>query len=520
MRETTPSAESVDKKQKPDDVNSIRLPMACIVYTPDLVVLDWNSTAKEIFGYTKTEAIGSNILDLIIPDDLFSAVELWKATMENHTVNTAYSFRNITKRNQTIFCNWHTQKFTDENEKSYRFISFAEPIINNENRFSFGGKNSLNDHTDSDQQFNAVFNLQTRQFDYMNPEFLRTLSLVDDENDRSAESILKFIPVNERFRLIRHFLFRSQKNKAINIIFNLSFSQFITRCFHLTGGCYNVAGKGYLVLNARILNDDSLEQLRLGEKVSFPNGSDHLNLKLLQHRNNLEILGDLTSGIVHEINQPLGVVKIVLDNIRLKIESGSLTKDHLEKKCGLIDDNLKRIGELIEEIRIFRKDIRQKNVTFVNLSKSVYRTLELFKMNLANNDIRLKREIDKEIPHIIANEKWLMIIITNLLINAKHSLIQKSLRKDNPAGFRKEIKISVWYDDEKVYLEVWDNGNGIKEKYLTRIFSPFFSTKGDSGSGIGLAIVKNYVTEMNGAIEVDSREHAYASFKVSFPRVD
>lgn len=459
-------------------------------------------------------------MDLIIPDDLFTTVELWKATMENHTVNTSYSFRNITKKNQTIFCNWHTQKFTDENEKSYRFISFAEPVISNENRFSFGGLHSLNDHTNSDQQFNAVYNLQTRHFDYINPEFLRTLTLVDDENTRSAESILKFIPKNERFRLIRHFLCRSRHSKAINTIVHLSFSHFITRCFHLTGGCYNVAGKGYLVLNARILNEDPLEQLQLGEKVSFPNVSDHLNLKLLQHRNNLEILGDLTSGIVHEINQPLGVIKIILDNIKLKIESGSLTKNLLEKKCDIIDDNLKRIGDLIEEIRIFRKDIRKTNVAFVDLSKFVYRTLELFKMNLANSDIMLKQEIDKEIPHIIANEKWLMIIITNLLINAKHSVIQKSLRKDQSAGYQKEIKIRVWCDDEKVYLEVWDNGNGIKEKHLAKIFSPFFSTKGDSGSGIGLAIVKNYVEEMNGAIEVDSREHRYASFKVSFPRVD
>jgi PAS domain S-box-containing protein len=239
---------------------------------------------------------------------------------------------------------------------------------------------------------------------------------------------------------------------------------------------------------------------------------------LLIQKSKLESLGELSAGIAHEINQPLGVIAMSLENLKHKMVSNTITPQYLDSKFQSINDNIKRIRNIIDHIRIFSREQDSFVLDKVNINEVVQNALSMIGTQYRNHNINIWLDLKENIGFTVGSELKLEQVILNLLANAKYALDEKGILKGE-TEFSKEIQIKTDTTPDKIILIIEDNGIGIEAKNLTRIFDPFFTTKPEGyGTGLGLSIVYGLVKDMRGEIFVTSKEKKYTKFKIIFPR--
>ncbi|GEM_PF-3747890 len=487
-------------------------PMGQIICDPDMRIRDWCEQAGSILGYNGNEVTGQHFgvyIEEGCRSELLMLLEEHKA-IEEHIITIPHvPFR---KENKRIFCNWAVLVMRQENQTT-GFLIFIEEVFNPSKLFysAYSGRQfQMPPHT----TFNLIFDNTINGFPYLSPDFASTIAPLIDLNSISA-TFFSHIAKQDRIRTIKHFRTNSHHNAQIDIAFHIHLNQGTTRKVKVNGHCINKDYAHLFVTHVKILNTPPANK-RLGQK---PQGQDfdHAFFEY-GYRSQNELLGELTSGVLHELNQPIGLVQIILDNLKMKLQSGNLDTDYLENKLDLIRTSTTQINELINEVKIFRRDLKGSGTTFIDLNLPIKRMFDFFRVNLINNQIYLTLNLQPDLPPILGNNKWISTIITNLISNSVHSLNRKGKLRIL-YGFSKEIKVSTWLEDDQIILEFWDNGMGIKKKHLKLIFDPFFSTKSHEGNGIGLAIVKRYLEQIGAKIEAESAEREFASFRLTFPAI-
>ena len=234
----------------------------------------------------------------------------------------------------------------------------------------------------------------------------------------------------------------------------------------------------------------------------------------------LASVGLLTAGIAHEISSPIGFIK-TNTNYLLKIlnELAKNQKDNqdvlecIEDFQEVLQDNLQgieSIERLIKELKSFSRPKDQWVV--VDLEEVVESSL-LLSWNFVKRVKHIEKNFRQSLP-VYGNPGKLQEVIINLLVNASDAVVEAN-RVD---GGR--IKISIYSMDSHSCIEIEDNGTGIKQGHLKKIFSPFFTTKGERGTGLGLYLVQKIVKEHNGTIDVSSTVGKGTKFIVCLPAVD
>jgi PAS domain S-box-containing protein len=254
----------------------------------------------------------------------------------------------------------------------------------------------------------------------------------------------------------------------------------------------------------------------------------NMERQLLQ-ADKLASLGQLVSGIAHEINNPntfirgnihiiqeaMGDIFPILDN-HLKshpeMKIARLNYDIFRKHIPvLIDDMVQgsnRIKGIVEGLRKFAR----RDEGFLNENVDINVITEAC-LRLADNQVRrtadVKVNLAPNIPTIVGNSQKLQQVIVNILINASQA-IEKA---------RGTIHVTTSFNDKEVVLQIKDNGKGIDEKTLGQIFDPFYTTKRHhGGTGLGLSIAYGIVKEHKGTIEVESRVGMGTAFSIHIPR--
>ncbi|MFN3466982.1 MAG: two-component system sensor histidine kinase NtrB, partial [Candidatus Brocadiales bacterium] len=210
--------------------------------------------------------------------------------------------------------------------------------------------------------------------------------------------------------------------------------------------------------------------------------------------------GRLVASVAHEINNPLaGIINYLHLHAEEKKEEDR--KKYLElavKGCNRIAGIVKRLLESHQQV--FEGRVSQD----VNLSiRNVVNFLES-KLRLGN--INLVQELDANIPPVYCDPHQLEQVFTNIVINASDAM---------PEGG--DLKIKTGIKDEWVSIDFSDTGYGIPEKDLGKVFEPFFSTKGGSGTGLGLWVSYNIVKAHKGTIEVKSKEGKGTTVSIRLP---
>jgi signal transduction histidine kinase len=232
-------------------------------------------------------------------------------------------------------------------------------------------------------------------------------------------------------------------------------------------------------------------------------------------KSRLESLGELSAGLAHEINQPLSVISLIMENVNYKMQSDTATKEYLVGKFENIYNNINKIKQLIDHVRIFSRD--QGNVIFdkIDVNNVIHAALSMIGIQIKNHQIDLKTELSPDLGYTLGNPSRLEQVLLNLLSNSKDAIMQK---EDNGNIAKKEILIRTFRENKRITINVTDSGTGIPKENLEKIFNPFFTTKSAGrGTGLGMAIVYGIVTEMKGEIRIESEDMKYTSVTIDLP---
>lgn len=228
----------------------------------------------------------------------------------------------------------------------------------------------------------------------------------------------------------------------------------------------------------------------------------------LVQANKLAQLGQITAGVAHEINQPLGAMRILAENCLALLAK----KD--SKAPALIGSNLDtivrlngRIGHITRELRAFsRKGNRETGP--VSLKESLDSAMLLNHSRLRENKVKLVRDPFDPKIEVIGGRTRLEQVFVNLLQNAFEAL------EDSP---RPQIRISIKMEGDWVFVRIADNGPGLPLKIADSLFTPFATTK-ENGLGLGLVIAHDIVRDLGGELTAESTKDG-ATFMVKLRKV-
>lgn len=228
-------------------------------------------------------------------------------------------------------------------------------------------------------------------------------------------------------------------------------------------------------------------------------------------------LGEMATGVAHELNQPLTVIKTAGSYLMKKVSKHeTIDDDILFTMAQEIDTYVDRAVKIINHMREFgrKTDIVLEQV---QVNKVLKRAFEILGQQLKTRGIEVVWDIEPDLPMILADSGRLEQVIINLLLNARDALDGKWKSPEHDKD-KKKIELITRSDKKSVVVTISDSGSGIPEAYLDKIFDPFFTTKEvGHGTGLGLSISYGIIQECDGSIQAVRNETGGASFIINFP---
>lgn len=233
----------------------------------------------------------------------------------------------------------------------------------------------------------------------------------------------------------------------------------------------------------------------------------------LMHSAKMVTLGEMATGVAHELNQPLNIIRMAADSSIEILKDDKYSQDELIKKLDRISSQTIRAASIIDHMRIFGRRPNSEPAAF-NPQAVVKEAIELISEQLRLSEINIKFEITEKCRTVLGDQMQLEQVVLNLISNAKDIIESKDIDD-------KQICINVVDDSvsNSIYIHVEDNGGGIDENNLSKIFDPFYTTKDPGkGTGLGLSISYGMVTDMGGTIDAINVNYG-ARFTISLPAI-
>jgi C4-dicarboxylate-specific signal transduction histidine kinase len=223
----------------------------------------------------------------------------------------------------------------------------------------------------------------------------------------------------------------------------------------------------------------------------------------------LATLGELTTGVAHELNNPLNNIGLFVGNVIDRMMLGELDLERVVSDLEKAMDQVGKATEIITHLRTFGR-AAPISLEPVAVGDILERSLSLMNEQLRVREINVDVEPAPDELVVLGNAIQLEQVVINLLTNARDALV------DAP---EKTIRLSsALTKDERVSITVSDTGPGIPPGLEQRIFDPFFTTKEvGMGTGLGLSITYGIVKEHGGSIEVTSKPGEGACFEIELP---
>lgn len=236
--------------------------------------------------------------------------------------------------------------------------------------------------------------------------------------------------------------------------------------------------------------------------------------QIVIQKSKLESLGSLAAGIAHEINQPLGMINIGIQNLFNKLSSGTVTKEYTAEKAQHFTENINRIRKIIDHIRIFSRDQKSEIPEKTDTREIITNAISMLQAQCKEHNIKIDIDLPVLPMPVFCNKYRLEQVILNLISNAKDAVEEKYDSFDDT----KWITIRNYQNGQKIFIEVEDNGSGICTDNLDRIFEPFFTTKSESmGTGLGLSICYGIIHDMDGTIKCHSERGKSTLMTIELP---
>ncbi len=229
----------------------------------------------------------------------------------------------------------------------------------------------------------------------------------------------------------------------------------------------------------------------------------------LAHVARVSTMGEMASGMAHELNQPLTSIATNADACIRLTESQQIDIDRLNDVLEVISKQARRAGGIIQQLRNFvKKEMPEK--TRVNLNELIKEVLVLTRHNLRNNSVVLELKLADDLPEVYAQHIQIDQVILNIVKNAIEAM---SVKQSNERILT--IKTEV-VDGNVPMVTIADSGPGFTKKMQDNLFTPFVTTKQD-GMGLGLSISESIISEHGGHLMLDKISGKGAVFKFTLP---
>ena len=224
--------------------------------------------------------------------------------------------------------------------------------------------------------------------------------------------------------------------------------------------------------------------------------------QLATQMDKLSSLGRMAAGIAHEINNPLAGILLYGSNMRKKVPDEGPLADGLD----IVIKETQRCKTIIQGLLDFARDSEPQRV-MVNVNRIVETALGIVENEFHLRHVDIGLTLSKHMINTLLDENQIEQVVINLLLNALHAVDENG-----------KVSVRTFVDEaaDRVCIEIVDNGCGIPEKDLKKIFEPFFSTRA-SGTGLGLSISYGIIRNHQGDIQVVSEPGKGTRFKIAFP---
>lgn len=239
----------------------------------------------------------------------------------------------------------------------------------------------------------------------------------------------------------------------------------------------------------------------------------------LDHAGRLTALGEMATGIAHEINQPLAIIGLANEVLKEYFTKHKDVSFENEAVHG-IEEQIKRASNIITNMRTFAR-VKSDYVDSIDISEPMDIARSFFREQFRLHEIELHTSIADTLPRVKIDPQKFEQIVVNLLSNARYAVEKRAEHAEG--GYKKTIAITLASDSERKFVtfEIQDNGVGMSEETCKRCLEPFFTNKEvGQGTGLGLTIVHTIVTEFKGRIEIKSTEGEGTLFQIVFPAGD
>ena len=217
----------------------------------------------------------------------------------------------------------------------------------------------------------------------------------------------------------------------------------------------------------------------------------------------LAAVGKLAAGVAHELNNPLTGVLTFAEDLMLECDEDDPQREDFE----LIVNETMRCRRIVRDLLDYsRQKAPQRRAMDIN--PLIQRSINMVNRQASFHDVRFELDLEQGLPSVKVDPNQMQQVILNLVINARDAMDSRG---------KISITSASGMDGKSAVLSIADNGCGISEENIQRIFEPFFSTKGDHGNGLGLPAVLSIVEQHGGRVDVDSEEGLGTTFHLVFP---
>lgn len=462
------------------------------IYISDLEgnIIFVNEVTGKLTGYSQDQLLEMNWREIIYTEDKAKAKELFENLLEKRTISSELRF--VGKENKVRFGLVKAVRLGEN-----RLLCFIDDITNRKKAEQQVIQSQKEYHTIFENTGTAIVTINVDfTISFTNKQFEK-LSGYDREEIEGKKSINNFFDIKDRRKFKKYYNKHLTGNQSVQDQQEFKFKD-------RDGNFRNV-----LVTLARVTGKDQCI-------ASFLDITERKGLeKDLRQAQKMESLGRLAGGIAHDMNNLLSPImgysqmlkKIVADDKRI------------EKYVNSIHKAGQSAQDLVRQLLSFsrKQDIKLEPIDLNSVIKDFKKLLQ----KAIHEDVEIKYNLAESLPEIIADKGQIEQIIMNIAVNADDAMPAGGTLTIETRVTDLDDKYTATYDDFKTgkhaTIIINDTGQGIDAEIRKKIFDPFFSTKGEHGTGMGLSTVYGIVKQNNGDIHVYSEPEQGTTFKVYLP---
>lgn len=253
-----------------------------------------------------------------------------------------------------------------------------------------------------------------------------------------------------------------------------------------------------------------------GNIIIFRDITEKRSQEILLHRmESLASLTNLAASVAHEIKNPLGAISIHIQLLQKAIakarekDNQIPDKKFVENYLDIVNEEIDNLNKIVVDFLFAVRPV-SANLELLHPNQIIEKLVDFLKPEYDKENIALEVELCKEDTRLLLDEKLFREVIVNLTQNAIYAI------KENKKVKKGLLNIKTYIKDDRYHLEISDNGCGMSQEKLSRIFEPYYTTKA-TGTGLGLTMVYKIIKEFSGDINVESEPDKGTAFFITIP---